>query len=127
VDPLAPAPNEQHSPVDDEPLLLAKVDVQWPAVRAFGGLDVRPKNLVRGGLVAPDPHTAALYNLRAAHSRLSSSPLTPSHDGKENHESHDSHAPGDVCHHGNHPGNVAGVGPDEADNRSDDEQGDHRG
>jgi hypothetical protein len=58
---------------------------------------------------------------------LSRSPLTPSFDAKGDQENHDSHASGDVRHHGNHPGNVARVGPDQADDRADEEQGDHRG
>jgi len=58
---------------------------------------------------------------------LSRSPLMPSHDAMEDQENHDSHASGDVRHHGNHPRNVARVGPDQADDRADEEQADHRG
>ena len=53
-------------------------------------------------------------------------PLTPSHDAKRDQEKHDSEATDEVRHHGNQTGNVAGVGPDEADSRSHDEHGDHR-
>jgi hypothetical protein len=71
VDPLAATPDEQHPRVDDERLLLTEVDVQWPAVRAFDGFDVRPQNLVRGTFIAPDPNPAALQDLRVAHSQKS--------------------------------------------------------
>jgi hypothetical protein len=41
--------------VDDELLLLAKVNVPWPTVSPLGGVDVRPPNLgVRTGLIASD-------------------------------------------------------------------------
>jgi hypothetical protein len=62
---------------------------------------------------------------RAAHG-LSRSPRTPGHDGKGDQEQHDSDGTGDVRHHGNGTGNIAGVGPDEADNRSHGEYADHR-
>ena len=52
-------------------------------------------------------------------------PLAPSHDGKGDQEKYDSDDTGDVRHHGDQTGNVAGVGPDEADDRSHDEHGDH--
>jgi hypothetical protein len=52
--------------------------------------------------------------------------LTPSHDGKGDQEKDDSDGTDDVRHDGNQTGNVARVGPDEADNRSHDEHGDHR-
>jgi hypothetical protein len=64
--------------------------------------------------------------LRAARG-LGRLPLTSSDDGKGNQENDDSDGTDDACDHGNETRNVAGVGPDEADNRSDDEQGDHRG
>src|SRR5215217_6408343 len=70
----------------------------------------------------------ALARARAITRRgLSRSPLTPGYDCEGDQEGHDSHARGDGRHHGNRPGYVAGVGPDEADNRSHDEHGDHRG
>jgi hypothetical protein len=53
-------------------------------------------------------------------------PLTSSHDGKGDQKNHDSDGTDDVRHHGNQTANVARVGPDEADNRSNDEHGDHR-
>ena len=53
-------------------------------------------------------------------------PLTPSGDGKSDQENHDSDATDDVRHHGNEPGNVARVSPDEADNYSRDDHGDRR-
>jgi hypothetical protein len=59
-------------------------------------------------------------------SGLSRSPLTPSHDGKSDQENHDSDGADEVRHHGNETGNVAGVGPDEADNNSHDEHSDRR-
>ena len=68
LDPLATTPDEQPACDDDERLLLAKVDVQWPAVRAFDGFDVRPQNLVRGAFIAPNPNTAPLQDLCVAHS-----------------------------------------------------------
>jgi len=58
---------------------------------------------------------------------LSRSPLTPSHDGKGDQKNHDSDGTNDVRHHGNRTGNVAGVGPNETDNRPHDEHGNHRG
>src|SRR5919106_2418572 len=57
---------------------------------------------------------------------LSRLPLTPSHDCKGDQEKHDSDGTDDVRHDGNQTRNIAGVGPDEADNRSHDEDGDHR-
>ena len=42
-------------------------------------------------------------------------PLTPSHDGQSDQEKQDSDGTDDVRHHGNQTGNVACVGPDEAD------------
>jgi hypothetical protein len=60
LDPLPTTSDEQPACEDDERLLLATVDVQRPAVCALGGFHVRPQNLVRGALVAPDPHTAPL-------------------------------------------------------------------
>ena len=69
----------------------------------------------------------ALARARAVPARsLSRSPLTPSHDGKSDQEKHDSDGADEVRHHGNETGNVAGVGPYEADDRSQDEHGDHR-
>ena len=50
-------------------------------------------------------------------------PPTPRHDGKGDHEKHDSD---DGRHDGKRTGNVARVRPDEADNRPHDEHGDHR-
>src|SRR5437773_9782419 len=52
--------------------------------------------------------------------------LTSSHDDKGDQKNQDSDATDDIRHHGDQTGNVAGVGPDEADNRSQDEHGDHR-
>jgi hypothetical protein len=57
---------------------------------------------------------------------LSRVPMPPSHDGKGDQQKHNSDDTGDVRHHGNQTGNVAGVRPDEADDRSPDEHGDHR-
>ena len=57
---------------------------------------------------------------------LSRLPLTPSYDNKGDHKNHDADGTDDVRRHGNRTGNVAGVGPDEADNRSHDEHDDHR-
>ena len=62
----------------------------------------------------------------SAAERLDRLPLTPSHEGKGDTENHDSDDSDDVRHHGDQTGNVAGVGPDEADDRSHDEHGDHR-
>jgi hypothetical protein len=58
--------------------------------------------------------------------RLSGLALTSSHEDEQDQENHDSHASDDVRHHGNHPGNIAGVGPDKADDRPHHEQRDHR-
>jgi hypothetical protein len=52
--------------------------------------------------------------------------MTPSHDGKSDQEKHDSDGADEIRHHGDETGNIAGVGPDEADDRSHDEHGDHR-
>jgi hypothetical protein len=57
---------------------------------------------------------------------LSRLPLAPSHDAKREQEKHDCEGTDDVRHYGNQTCDVAGVGPDEADNRSHDEHGDHR-
>jgi hypothetical protein len=54
-------------------------------------------------------------------------PLPPSNDGKGDQENHDSDGTDDVRHDGNETRNIAGVGPDEADNYSNDEHGHHRG
>ena len=54
-------------------------------------------------------------------------PLTPSHDGQGDQEKRDTGAADDVRDHGNRTGNVAGVGPDEADGGSHDEHGEHHG
>jgi hypothetical protein len=51
-------------------------------------------------------------------------PLPPSHDGKSDQQTHDGDGAGDVRHYGNQTSNVAGVRPDEADNRSRDEHND---
>ncbi|TML13976.1 MAG: hypothetical protein E6G31_06525 [Actinobacteria bacterium] len=57
---------------------------------------------------------------------LSRSPLSPRHHDQGDQEKHDSRGADDVGHHGNRPGNVAGVGPDEADDRAHDKHDDHR-
>ena len=57
---------------------------------------------------------------------LSRVPLTARHDDKGDQEKNNSNDTEDVRHHGNQTGDVAGVGPDEADNRSRGEQPDHR-
>jgi hypothetical protein len=54
--------------VDDEPLLLKKVDVRWSAVRALGRVDVGPPHLVGRAGIAPDPHPAPRQNVLAVHS-----------------------------------------------------------
>src|SRR5262249_55288826 len=43
--PLTSAPDEQDSRVDDEPLLLAEVNVRRPTVTLLGGFDVRAPNV----------------------------------------------------------------------------------
>jgi hypothetical protein len=53
-------------------------------------------------------------------------PLTPSQDSQGDQEKQDSDDTDDVRYHGNETGNVAGVRPDEADDRSDDKHGDHQ-
>ena len=53
-------------------------------------------------------------------------PLTPSNDSEGDQENHDAQHTDDVRHHGNRTGDIAGVGPDQADDRSHDEHGDHR-
>ena len=54
-------------------------------------------------------------------------PLPPSHDGKSDQQTHDGDSAGDVRNDGNHPGDVAGVRPDEADDRPHDKHDDcHR-
>jgi hypothetical protein len=56
---------------------------------------------------------------------LSHVPLTPGHDGKGDQEKHDPDGTDDVRHDGNQTGYVTGVRPDEANNRSHDEHGNH--
>ena len=53
-------------------------------------------------------------------------PPTTGH-GKGDQEKHDSNDTDDVRHHGYPTGEIARVRPDEADNRSHDEQSNHRG
>jgi len=53
-------------------------------------------------------------------------PATTFH-GEGDQNQHDSNAADDVRHHGNRTGHVAGVRPDETDDRPDDEQSDNRG
>jgi hypothetical protein len=54
-------------------------------------------------------------------------PLTSSHDGKGNHENNDSDDAEDVGRDRDRTGDVARIGPDETDDRSDDEHRDHHG
>jgi hypothetical protein len=53
--------------------------------------------------------------------------LTPSHDGKGSQQNHNSGGAENVRHPGNRTRNVAGVGPDEADDRPHAEHGDAHG
>jgi hypothetical protein len=52
--------------------------------------------------------------------------LSPSDDGKSDQENYETDDADTVRHHGNETGDVAGVCPYEADNRSHDEHGNSR-
>ena len=58
---------------------------------------------------------------------LRSLPLSSSHDGKRDKEDNDADDTDDVRHDGNRTSHVARVGPDQTDDRSDDEHRDQRG
>jgi hypothetical protein len=85
-------------------------------------LEVRTRPQPRKKKTTPRTRNMEIQRLIA----LSRVPMPPSHDGKGDQQKHNSDDTGDVRHHGNQTGNVAGVRPDEADDRSPDEHGDHR-
>src|SRR3989442_4205104 len=88
---------------------------------------------VRRSLVPPGirrrPTTEGSTETRTGSPANSCQPLAwpPAGHGKGDQEKHDSDATDDVRYHGDRAGDIARVGPDEADDDPRDEQSDHRG